>query len=310
MKKILSLVLAVAAATTMVFAESLTTDCGTQVQISASPATGYHFVRWNDGNTVNPRTVPADNITYTAYFAIDTFTIRFLGDGGTVLQNERLTYGAAVSYKGSTPTKEATAQYTYSFSGWSPNINATAIADVDYVAQFTPTLRSYTITFQNYDNSVLYSNDFDYGTTPTYSGPTPTRPTVDGVQYTFVGWRKVGAGANGISSVDGEAVYVAQYSTTSLTYTITVNVQTAGTGSVTPASGTASGTYGTSVNITATPAECYQFVRWSDGNTSANRTVEITGDATYTAIFEKVTYTVVVESANPTQGTVSVTAIP
>lgn len=310
MKKILSLVLAVAAATTMVFAESLTVDCGTQVQISATPATGYHFVRWNDNNTDNPRTVDAADITYTAYFAIDTFTIRFLGDGGTELQSERLTYGSAVSYKGTTPTKSATAQYTYSFSGWSPTINATAVADVDYVAQFDETLRSYTITFKNYDGTVLYSNDFDYGTTPTYSGTTPSRPTQDGVQYTFVGWRKEGASVNGINSVDGEATYIAQYSTTSLTYTITVNVQTAGTGTVTPASGTASGTYGTSVTITATPADCYRFVRWSDNNTEASRTITITGDATYTAIFEKITYTVVVESDNTSQGTVSITAIP
>ena len=233
-----------------------------------------------------------------------------MGDGGAVLQSERLTYGSAVSYKGSTPTKASTAQYNYTFAGWNPTINSTAIADVDYIAQFDQALRSYTITFQNYDNSVLYSNDFDYGTTPTYSGATPTRPTVDGVQYTFVGWRKVGATANGITAVDGEAIYVAQYSTTSLTYTITVNVQTAGTGSVTPASGTASGTYGTSVNITASPADCYRFVKWNDGDTNANRSVEITGDATYTAIFEKISYTVTVESANPAQGSVSVQVAP
>lgn len=309
MKKIFSLVLAIVAATMFVSAESLQVDCGTQVQISATPATGYHFVRWNDNNTQNPRTVEAADITYTAYFAIDTFTIRFL-NGTTVLQSERLTYGSAVSYKGTTPTKEATAQYTYTFSGWSPTINATAIADADYVAQFDEALRSYTITFKNYDGTILYSNDFDYGTTPTFSGATPTRPTVDGVEYTFVGWRKEGASVNGIDAVDGEATYIAQYSTTSLTYTITVNVQTAGTGTVTPASGTASGTYGTTVNITATPADCYRFVRWSDNDTNASRTVTITGDATYTAIFEKIRYTVTVESDDPTMGTVNVQVAP
>ena len=308
MKKILSLVLALTAATTMIFAESLTTDCGTQVQITATPTTGYHFVRWNDNNTDNPRIVDASNTTYTAYFAINTYTIRFM-NGTEVLKTCTVNHGETPVYGLAEPTKAATAQYTYAFSGWSPTIYA-ADKDQDYVAQFTSTLRSYTITFKNYDGTVLYSTDFDFGTTPTYSGTTPTRPTTDGVEYSFVGWRKQGASVNGIDPVDGEAVYVAQYSSATLTYTINVNVQTEGTGTVTPASGTASGTYGTSVSISATPAECYRFVKWSDNNTEASRTIVINGNATYTAIFEKITYTVVVESDNTSQGTVSVTTVP
>jgi hypothetical protein len=49
---------------------------------------------------------------------------------------------------------------------------------------------------------------------------------------------------------------------------------------------------GASVQLIATPAECYEFVQWSDGNTDNPRTVTVTGDATYTAEFEKLTYTV------------------
>lgn len=304
MKKFFSLVLATIAATTMVFAESLTVDCGTSVQITATPKTGYHFVRWNDNNTTNPRTVEAADVTYKAYFAINQYTIRFM-NGSEVLQTSTVNHGVIPSYTGTTPTKASDAQYDYTFDGWNPTITA-ATQNQDYVAQFAQSLRSYTITFKNYDGTILYSNDFEYGTTPTYSGSTPTRPTEAGVEYSFTGWRKEGASVNGINAVDGEAVYVAQFSSTSLTYTITVGVQTAGTGSVTPASGTASGIYGTAVNISATPAECYRFVRWSDGDTNASRTVTITGDATYTAIFEKITYTITVESNNETMGTVSV----
>lgn len=47
-----------------------------------------------------------------------------------------------------------------------------------------------------------------------------------------------------------------------------------------------------SATLSASPAECYAFARWSDGNTSNPRTVTVTGDATYTAIFEKVQYTI------------------
>ncbi|MDR1224242.1 MAG: leucine-rich repeat protein, partial [Tannerella sp.] len=38
--------------------------------------------------------------------------------------------------------------------------------------------------------------------------------------------------------------------------------------------------------ITATPSTGYRFVRWNDGSTSASRTVTVTQDVTYTAIFE------------------------
>ncbi|MBP5342045.1 MAG: leucine-rich repeat domain-containing protein [Bacteroidales bacterium] len=44
----------------------------TCITIEAFPREGFHFVRWNDNNTDNPRTVTVTgNITYTAYFSPD-----------------------------------------------------------------------------------------------------------------------------------------------------------------------------------------------------------------------------------------------
>lgn len=53
---------------------------------------------------------------------------------------------------------------------------------------------------------------------------------------------------------------------------------------------TGSGTYnsGTALTISAHPYAGYKFVQWSDGNTSATRTITVTGNATYTAYFEPV----------------------
>lgn len=64
-------------------------------------------------------------------------------------------------------------------------------------------------------------------------------------------------------------------------YTLTL---TAGTGG----SVSGGGTYesGTTATIAATPDTGYKFVKWSDGNTNATRTVTVTSDATYTAYFE------------------------
>jgi hypothetical protein len=73
---------------------------------------------------------------------------------------------------------------------------------------------------------------------------------------------------------------------------------------------TGGGTYneGTTVTLTATPANGYHFTQWNDGNTNATRTITVTADATYIANFEinaPNQYTITVQSANPTMGTVS-----
>ena len=57
-------------------------------------------------------------------------------------------------------------------------------------------------------------------------------------------------------------------------------------GSVT---GSATYTKGATATITATAAEGYKFVGWSDGNTDNPRTIVVTGDLAITAVFESVT---------------------
>ena len=87
------------------------------------------------------------------------------------------------------------------------------------------------------------------------------------------------------------------------TFAITVNSADSSMGSA-----TGGGTYssGSTQTIQATPNDCYQFTKWSDGNTDNPRTIIVDGDATYTAIFEKDTYTITVEPADETQGTVTI----
>ena len=87
------------------------------------------------------------------------------------------------------------------------------------------------------------------------------------------------------------------------TFAITVNSADSSMGSA-----TGGGTYssGSTQTIQATPNDCYQFTKWSDGNTDNPRTIIVEGDVTYTAIFEKDTYTITVEPADETQGTVTI----
>ena len=56
---------------------------GQSVEISASPAEGYQFTRWSDGNTNASRTITlSSNIALTAYFKSDSDTGEQPGGGG------------------------------------------------------------------------------------------------------------------------------------------------------------------------------------------------------------------------------------
>lgn len=87
-----------------------------------------------------------------------------------------------------TPTKESTAQYNYTFYGWGDsdggaadaNILKNITSDKTVYAIFTATAKPYTITWLDEDGSVLKTEDWPYGTVPSYT------PVKDGV--VFGGW--------------------------------------------------------------------------------------------------------------------------
>ena len=82
----------------------------------------------------------AGNATYKAVFdsALVRYYVQFL-NGDNVLQADSLGYGILPTYNATTPTKEATQAYTYSFKGWSPEIIAVA-GNATYKAVFDSTL--------------------------------------------------------------------------------------------------------------------------------------------------------------------------
>ena len=78
----------------------------------------------------------AGDASYTAVYAetVNAYDVVFYDEDGTT-PLEALTagpyeYGTLVSSIAPTPTKAATAEYTYTFAGWSPAVtNATAVTD-------------------------------------------------------------------------------------------------------------------------------------------------------------------------------------
>ncbi|HQN68920.1 MAG TPA: protein phosphatase 2C domain-containing protein, partial [Anaerolineaceae bacterium] len=84
-------------------------------------------------------------------------------------------------------------------------------------------------------------------------------------------------------------------------YTLTVNIE--GQGTVEPNGGQFE--KGTTVTLTATPAEGWEFSKWSTGATSPTTTVKMDGNKSIKAIFTQKMYTLTVNTEG--QGTVTLT---
>ena len=169
----------------------------------------YNFKGWS------PEIVTvASNATYKAVFdsALVRYYVQFL-NGDNVLQADSLGYGILPTYNATTPTKEATQAYTYSFKGWSPEIIAVA-GNTTYKAVFDSVLVRYYVQFLNGDN-VLQADSLGYGILPTYNAATPTKEATQAYTYTFKGWSPE------IIAVASNATYKAVFDSALNKYTVT-----------------------------------------------------------------------------------------
>ena len=142
----------------------------------------YTFNGWDPA--IAPATTDA---TYTATYTttINTYTITWQNEDGTTLEtDENVPYGETPTYNGVTPTKTATAQYTYTFNAWTPAIS-TVTGNDTYIATFTETINQYQVTFNmNGHGTEPATQTIAYGSKVSE----PSAPTAD--DYKFAGWYK------------------------------------------------------------------------------------------------------------------------
>ena len=242
----------------------------TELNISATPKDGYHFVQWSDGNTDNPRTIIlSQDTSFTAEFAPNIYVITFMNDDSTVISAQQYGYGQ-MPIAPEFPTKAATAEYTYTFAGWIPEIVA-VIGDATYKATFNATKNSYSITWLNEDGSLIDQTTVEYGVVPTHADP--IKENTAEYTYTFAGW------IPNVVAVTCDATYRATFNGEVNMYSITtsaINGEVEGAGIY---------AYGTEIEIKAIPAEGYTFDQWSDSVKDNPRTIIVTSDAEYTALF-------------------------
>ncbi len=264
--------------------------------ITATPKTGYQFVKWDDGNTNATRTVTVTKAaTYTATFAVATYALTVTSANTTM---GTVTGGGTYEYNKSV-TITATPKEHYHFVKWSDgNTTASRTVTVTKAATYTATFAAdtYVLTVSSANTNmgtVTGGGTYDYNKSVTITATPKTG-------YHFVKWSDGNTNASRSVTVTAAATYTATFAIN--TYALTVTSADTNMGTVT---GGGTYDYNKSVTITATPKTGYHFVKWSDGNTNASRSVTVTADATYTATFAIDTHVLTVTSANTTMGTVS-----
>ena len=271
-----------------------TYDFGTEIQISATPADGYGFVAWNDGNTDNPRTIlVSEDATYTANFvAWHTITVISADETiGTVS-------GGGTYYEGSQVEISAIPAEGFGFVAWNDGNTdnpRTIIVTED---------ATYTATFAAWRTITVTSADDTIGTATgggTYlEGSQVEISAIPADHYHFVQWTDGNIDNPRTIMVVEDSTFTAEFAIDRFTVTVVSADSTMGTVSE-------SGTYdyGAEIEISASASEHYHFVQWNDGNTDNPRTITVVEDTTYTAEFAIDQHTITVESADTEMGTVS-----
>ena len=174
----------------------------------------YVFSKWT------PDIVPVtgDAEYRTVYDATPIrYAISWYDDVGDLLKVTQCKPQAIPQFSedGTVPTKEGDAASTYTFQGWSStpdgmvlNELPPATRDASYYAHFLGTLNSYSVEWRDYDGTLLDSETYVYGATPTYKGEEPYREGNEDYEcFPFVGWDKE------ILPVTGNVAYTATYET-------------------------------------------------------------------------------------------------
>lgn len=160
----------------------------------------YTFSGWS------PEIEPVkSDVVYTANFTSETNEYLVTWDIEGQKTTEIYKYGAIPSFKQGTPSKESTAQYSYSFTGWEPSISRVT-NDITYTAQFKDNLNKYKIIWDV--DGTRISETYEYGQIPSYKEGTPKKNSSSQYSYAFTGWYP------SIQPVSENATYTAQFDST------------------------------------------------------------------------------------------------
>ncbi len=230
----------------------------------------YTFIGW----TPQVGTVTGDAAYRATFMEVPrVYTITWQGEEGKTIDTVAAAYGTIPEH--TDPAKEANQQYTYTFTGWTPQVG-TVTGDATYRATFMEVPRVYTITWQDEEGKTIDTVAAAYGTIPEHTDA--VKDADQQYTYTFTGWTPE------IEPVTHDIAYKALFSAEQRNYSITWQDDKGRT------IDTVSAAYGTMPNHSNPVKEKdEQYVYIFDGWIPQIGTV--TGDATYKATFKQVPVT-------------------
>ncbi|MDY4182983.1 MAG: InlB B-repeat-containing protein [Candidatus Onthovivens sp.] len=203
--------------------------------------------------------------------AEESYTIKWKNYDGTILETDDVKKGVLPTYDGPTPIRQDDDEYTYTWSGWDPEV-VPATANQTYVATYSYERTAYTINF-----------DLNGGTSASYNGSkTVEEFTKDVFFFDCVkeGWNFRGWSYNGTKILDEKGnqlanptmaknmTFVAIYAQTAK-MTIVTNLE--GVGIIT---GEGEYPYNSYVDVSAYAKQGYKFIGWYFQDTLLSNTNE------------------------------------
>ncbi len=266
---------------------------GTEVQLTATPATGWDFAGWSGDLTgmTNPATLMmnADTVVTATFTTMsDTYTLDVVTVGsGSVAADPNMTE----YIEGTVVELTATPNQGWEFDSWSGDLMGTTnpaaltmTKDMVVTATFTA-LPTYTLDVNVVGNgSVTVAPDAAYY----LEGASVQLTAVPATDWYFAGWTGDAGGADNPLTVvmDGNKVITVTF-TEEPVVTVTLTVNVTGSGSVTKVPSATTYISGTSVQLTAAPATGWAFSAWSGDVVTTTNPISIIMDAnkTVTAAF-------------------------
>ena len=169
------------------------------IAMSQSLLTGQVYI---SGAIRNQELLSYDNawpdldVTYDSQNLVTQYLVSFVNADGTTLYETYVDRGSTpvdpvTAGLIQTPTKASDAQYTYTYTGWD-DAESPVLAARTITAQYSETIRTYTVQWLSRVGLVLETQTVQYGEEAVYSGSIPTN-TEEEASYTynlFAGWDK------------------------------------------------------------------------------------------------------------------------
>jgi hypothetical protein len=124
---------------------------------------GYSFTGWAK------RIAHTCDLTVTALYKINTYTVQFVDHDGKVLSTQTVNHGSAAAAPAD-PKRSG-----YSFAGWDKPYGSIT-GDLTVTAQYK--INTYTVQFVDHDGKVLCTQTVNHGSAP------PQRPRSKAQRYT------------------------------------------------------------------------------------------------------------------------------